>query len=242
MSKTSVEQFFKLFVLHAKNILLVKELDMNRLEYRPAYHRNLPHFQPTGATLFVNFRLAGSLPRVVIEELMRKVRESEKRIREIADPQEQDREAYLEYRRQFGRWDTALAQSSSGPFWLRQPEVAQIVADSLHYLGERVYALDTYCVMPNHVHTVFTPLKKDDGTYHAPPAIMHSLKRYTAREANKFLKRGGQFWEHENYDHVVNDDPERGRIVQYVIYNPVKAGLVETWDAWPWTYCKSLSK
>ena len=40
------------------------------LEYRPHYKRHLPHYQPPGATLFVTFRLAGSLPRTVIEELL----------------------------------------------------------------------------------------------------------------------------------------------------------------------------
>jgi REP element-mobilizing transposase RayT len=213
---------------------------MKPLDYRLVYHRKLPHFQPKGATFFVTFRLAGSLPRYIIEKLFQKSREAEKRLQEITDPQERDRELYLEERRQFGRWDTALAQNKSGPFWLRQPEIAQIVANSLHYLGQRVYDLDTYCIMPNHVHAVFTPLQKDDGSYHALPAIMHSLKRHTAKEANKVLKRSGQFWEHENYDHAVRDDSELRRIVEYIIYNPVKAGLVGTWDAWPWTYCKKL--
>ena len=215
---------------------------MKLLNYFLAYRRNLPHLQPPGATLFVTFRLADSLPWHVIENLLQKSREAEKRLQEMTDPQERDREAYLEQRRQFGHWDMALTQSKSGPFWLRQPEVAQIVADSLHYLDQRVYKLDTYCIMPNHVHVVFTPLKKDDGSYHALPSIMHSLKRHTAREANKILKRNGRFWENESYDHVVRDESELGRIVQYVIYNPVKAGLAETWDVWSWTHCKSLTQ
>ncbi|MCP4108726.1 MAG: hypothetical protein GY749_24795 [Desulfobacteraceae bacterium] len=215
---------------------------MKRLDYRHTYHRNLPHFQPPGSTLFVNFRLTGSLPRHVLHKLMQESAEAEKRLSEISEPQKRAKEMYLEQRRQFGRWDTALAQSKSGPFWLQQPEIAQTVTNSLHYLDKRVYALDTYCVMPNHVHTVFTPLKKDDGSYHALSSIMHSLKRHTAKEANKHLKREGQFWEHENYDHVVRDEAELGRIVQYIINNPVKAGLVETWEAWPWTYCKKLCK
>jgi REP element-mobilizing transposase RayT len=37
--------------------------------------------------------------------------------------------------------------------------------------------------MPNHVHVIFTPLPKPEGGYHAMSAIMHSLKRYTARES-----------------------------------------------------------
>ena len=68
--------------------------------------------------------------------------------------------------------------------------------------------------------------------------IMHSLKRRTAREANQLLNREGDFWQHENYDHSVRDDKERLRIVNYVLSNPVKAGLVYRPEDWEWTYCK----
>jgi hypothetical protein len=38
-------------------------------EHRVFYRRRLPHWQPDGATLFVTFRLANSLPRAVIADL-----------------------------------------------------------------------------------------------------------------------------------------------------------------------------
>jgi hypothetical protein len=66
--------------------------------------------------------------------------------------------------------------------------------------------------------------------------ILHSLKRHTAREANRLLNRTGSFWEHESYDHYVRDRAEWERIVNYVINNPVKAGLVADWSKWPYSY------
>jgi len=41
---------------------------MSQFAYKPIYRRNLPHVQPPGATLFVTFRLAGSLPKHVLDE------------------------------------------------------------------------------------------------------------------------------------------------------------------------------
>lgn len=91
--------------------------------------------------------------------------------------------------------------------------------------------------MPNHVPLVFTPLPKDNSDdYHSLASIMHSLKRYTSRQANKILGRTGQFWQHESYDHVVRDKAELERIILYVINNPVSAGLAQDWRDWPWTY------
>jgi REP element-mobilizing transposase RayT len=84
------------------------------------------------------------------------------------------------------------------------------------------------------------PLTKPDGTYHSLVSIMHSLKRYTARQANLLLVREGQFWQHESYDHVVRDEAERVRIVSYFLSNPEKAGLVASGAAWPWLYSKDL--
>jgi REP element-mobilizing transposase RayT len=104
--------------------------------------------------------------------------------------------------------------------------------------------------MSNHVHTVFSPFlaEKDLGEILSPAglvfmsknppldAIMKSLKGYSAWEANRALGRKGTFWEQESYDHVVRDDAEFRRIVNYVLNNPVKAGLVKDWRQWKWSY------
>ncbi len=68
---------------------------------------------------------------------------------------------------------------------------------------------------------------------------MQSLKRHTARQANIVLDRKGALWQDESYDHVIRDNEEYIRIINYVLENPVKAGLVSKWDEWPWTFCKS---
>jgi putative transposase len=140
----------------------------------------------------------------------------------------------------FAKWDAYLDSTQEGPHWLRNPDVAQLVSDALHYRDGRVYNFDTFCLMSNHVHVTFTPLEKEDRSFHSLSSIMHSLKIYTALKGNDILKREGQFWQHENYDHYVRNEAELVRIRKYILNNPVKAGLVESWDEWPWTYCKYL--
>ena len=68
--------------------------------------------------------------------------------------------------------------------------------------------------------------------------IMQSLKRHTARRANCFLGREGAFWQDESYDRVIRNNDEYIRTVNYVLENPVKAGLVLKWEDWRWMYCK----
>ncbi len=211
---------------------------MTQLEYKFFYRRTLPHYQSPGATLFVTIRLAGSLPVSVLIELQAEVERVERELARILDPAERARQTYIEQRTQFGRWDRWLDMAESGPHWLGQPEIAQLLTDSLHFLNGKHYKLDAFCIMSNHAHIVFEPLLQADGSYCPLAKTMHSLKLYTARRANLLLGRNGQFWDHERYDHEVRDENEWRRIVEYVVNNPVKAGIVKEWQDWPWTYVR----
>ncbi len=227
---------------------------MPRWNYEPKTKRRLPHWQYPDATLFVTFRLADSIPKSVIRRYAAAKQWLEAELKQLRQRGEDDATLLLidhrmtEFRREWLReFEDRLHSEETGPTWLKQPEVAQLVADSLHYRDGKEFRLDAYCVMANHVHTVFAPYFSDEEwqAYEAAAELrdnrvlsnlMQSLKGYTAREANRLLGRSGQFWEHESYDHIVRNWGSYERIVKYVLNNPVKAGLVESWEAWPWSY------
>ncbi len=143
-----------------------------------------------------------------------------------------------------------MHKAECGRTWLREETIARIVADSLHDRDGKVYRLDAYSIMSNHVHAVFAPFLSErdltevlmpEGrrfTSRNPPldAIMKSLKGYTAWECNRALQRKGTFRQAESYDHVVRDGEEFHRVVNYTLNNPVKAGLVKDWRDWKWNY------
>lgn len=201
---------------------------MSRLSYKLFYQRNLPHFQPFGATLFITFRLAGSLPKEVMLRLEEEAKNLEAEINSIADPKKQKQAAMLAQKQLFIKWDAALDAARQSARWLANPAVANLMCDALHYRDKKVFTLDAYCVMPNHVHLVCTPLEQPENSV-SISEIMHSLKGYTGHQANKLLGRQGVFWQHESYDHVVRDDAEYQRIVQYVLENPLRADLPSKW-------------
>lgn len=211
---------------------------MKNLDYREYYRRNLPHIQPRGATFLVNFRLAGSLPDHVIEMLKAEADELEKTLLKIENPEERYRIKDREQRRLFGKWDDALHKSSIGPFYLKDDRIAEITANSIRYHDGEWFDVLAYCIMPNHGHLVLTPYESTDTADYSITKIMHNVKRNSAKQANAVLGRSGAFWQHESYDHFARDEAELERIIKYVIYNPVKAGLVDDWTKWKWTYCK----
>ena len=237
---------------------------MSNLDFKGKYRRKLPHLQPPGATLFVTTRLAGSLPKSVLGELARQL-EAFKHSTEAISLDEETLSLKLE-RFWFKEFERLLHETQFGPRWLAMPAIADLVADIVHFADGRQYQLEAYCVMPNHMHLVFTPLPTasippeaivgsnaegeivyrlpSDPTqivkveYFALALIMHRIKRRSSRDANVILKRVGDFWEHESFDHYVRDEDELFRIIAYVLNNPVKAGLVANWQDWKWTYVR----
>ena len=215
---------------------------MGNFDYQPFYRRNLPHIQPPGATFFVTFNLAGSLPRSILQQWRSEKSQLEAEKLHILKLQNNDRLAAVEHkifeqkREWFRKIEKALDDAQNGPIWLKDDRIAKKVADSIHYLDGKVYRLDAYCIMANHVHVVFTPLQIQNPSvaqtknlcYNTLSSIMQSLKGYTARRANQILGRSGAFWHHESYDHCVRNPNEWQRIISYVLNNPVKAGLVDT--------------
>lgn len=216
--------------------------------YREYYRRKLPHIHHPGATLFVTFRLAGSIPQAVLQE-WRKERDWWK----IKSDSANNEEVQIQFqRRWFKKFEDVLHGEQLTSKWLAEPKIAELMIDCLHFRDGKMYDLHAFCIMPNHVHVVFTPLlsaKKlqpkttpqglrfvsDDPDLQA---IMQSIKSYSAHKANQILGREGEFWESESYDHWIRDGAEFTRIVRYVAGNPVKAGLVQNWQDWKWNFVK----
>lgn len=205
------------------------------------YRRNLPHIHPPGATFFVTFRLAGSLPQEVVERLREEQEQEERRLQECLSGPALREAQYRLQKKFFGQYDDWLDRMASGPTWLREPALAEMAMREIRRLDGEHYDLLACCVMPNHVHLLADCHRFDTGqdTRGHPSALSHALhllKGRTARQANQHLGRSGPFWQHESYDHFVRDGKELERIVEYILNNPVKAGLVENWQDWPYTY------
>lgn len=201
------------------------------------YHRNLPHIHPEGYPLFITFRLADSLPLAVLQELTAQ-RDGELNIVKSQFPDE----IYKIDEKHFGRYDAWLDRCVSGPRWLEDKTVADIVANKIHSMNSKYFQLMAYCIMPNHVHLLIESIISNHLRHRGKTAkypvtdALRLLKGSTARACNLKLNRNGQFWNHESYDHYVRDEQELERVIKYISYNPVKAELVEDWQKWQFTY------
>lgn len=192
----------------------------------------LPHIEIRGTTYFITDRLGDSLPQKILSQ----IREEVKSLHIISKKSDLNsfqiqRLKYLESKRIQDYLDTG-----AGDCFLKDSRIAGLIHEAiLHHNGTR-YTSHVFCVMPNHIHWIMTPLKlkgmnKLDSRL---IPIMQSFKSFTSHEANKILQRQGTFWNREYYDHVVRSSQEFGKLVIYTIH--VKAKLCATWRDWPWTW------
>jgi REP element-mobilizing transposase RayT len=185
----------------------------------------MPHWRQVGATYFVTFRLADSLPRSKLDELA-----SMKADWEQKHPEPRSQEALDELARfVFERVEHWLDQGL-GSCLLRDPQLAQMVVKALHHFDNDRYELGCHVVMANHVHAILRPLQPE---IHPLENILGSWKSFTSRHINAVIKTDKAQWQEESYDRIIRDEEHLWRTIQYVGRNPEKAGLPrESCELW----------
>jgi len=170
----------------------------------------IPHLDQPGLVQGITFRLGDSLPAHVVASLAEDLKDAD-------DPTKRARiEAYL--------------NAGYGACYLRDPRIARLVEDALLYFNGERYRMVAWVIMPNHVHTLIETIEG-----HPLDRIVHSWKSYSAQQANRILGRTGRFWFREYFDRYIRDERHFASAVRYIHNNPVKAGLVESPEDWPFS-------
>jgi REP element-mobilizing transposase RayT len=171
----------------------------------------LPHYDSEALTQFITFRLADSLPASIYKTLQFKLRT--KQISEI------------EYHHAIER----ALDVGGGKKFLNDPRIARLMAEALIKFDDERYRLLAWVVMPNHVHLLLKTIND-----YSLASIIHSIKSYTSTQSNKILLRQGQFWTADYFDRFIRDRVHFDRVKRYIENNPLKAGLCELPEEWPW--------
>ena len=116
------------------------------------------------------------------------------------------------------------------------PDAARSLAlESCIRANGRKYQLYAIVVMPDHVHLVCLPLIDEKGTI-SIPEITRTIKSESAHRINDALSRRGRVWQDESFDHVLRGDESLRKKVQYILENPVRAGLVVPPEEYRWLW------
>ncbi len=208
---------------------------MNKLTKKIYYKRLLPHYQIDDMFYFITFRLAFQLPDLVLNKLKKDTEDYNFIINKLNKDDQKDYKKQF-FKHKFEYIDTILDNNISKNHFLSIPSIAEIVKDTLHFFDNKKYELICYCIMPNHIHLILRILKDEKDNEFSLSSIMHSIKSFTSTKCNEYLNRKGQFWYHENYDHIIRNEEEFYGYIMYTINNPVKAKLILNWEDWEHTY------
>jgi type I restriction enzyme R subunit len=204
-----------------------------------AYRRHLPHWRQEGATYFVTFRLADSIPERVLFQW-----QDEDRVwlkahgveagwpswavrggaehrptswRAALDALPQRERAVLE-RRAARRMHVEIDRCH-GSCLLERPDARSVVADSLrHFHGTRWWTGD-FVVMPNHVHGLFQPAGGRELQ-----DVLGSVKGFASARLTRLGAKAGRLWQQESYDRLVRDREELAVWRRYICGNPRTSG------------------
>lgn len=106
----------------------------------------------------------------------------------------------------------------------RRSFLALVDAASFQY-GWRILA---YCLMTNHTHFVITaPLT-------ALSKGMQLLNGRYAQDFNRRYERSGHLFQGRFHARAVEDDEDLAGVCDYVLDNPIRAGLCRRREEWPW--------
>lgn len=140
------------------------------------------------------------------------------------------------------------------------PPARQIVFDSCLFFHQQRYKIYCLVIMPDHVHLLIQPFPKNTSSnasillaesnnnsillaetsnqqsslkYWTIGSILHSIKSYSAKQIPTVMNHIGKVWQDGRYDRLIRDRKEFENTWEYIKQNPVKAGLCNTPEEYP---------
>ncbi|OOG26791.1 transposase [Thioalkalivibrio denitrificans] len=95
-----------------------------------------------------------------------------------------------------------------------------------YVMQRRPFQLEAIVILPDHLHCLWQ-LPETDSDY---SNRWKMLKGYVSRRLGN---KNDPIWQPRFWEHMIRDDHDRRRHMDYIHFNPVKHGLVDDPAAWP---------
>jgi putative transposase len=127
---------------------------------------------------------------------------------------------------------------------LTSPEVRQALREGISQVRQAMpFSIEAWILLPDHLHAIWT-LPEDDDRYAARWAVIKSCvtkrcKNLVGAGENVNLsmsrRQEGGFWQRRFWEHVIRDEADFQRHLNYLHWNPVKHGYAKTPMDWPYS-------
>ena len=114
----------------------------------------------------------------------------------------------------------------NGKYFINKNVVFNILNSLNNISSEMNYSIITYCFMPDHLHILTSGDERIN--------LIKFVKQFKQITGYNFKKDTGRsLWQKSFYDHVVRKEEDLNSIAEYIFNNPVRKGLVEDYDDYP---------
>ena len=130
---------------------------------------------------------------------------------------------------------TVVLADRSGDLLVRHVDLLR----SAYTFVQQRYPFETVaiCVLPDHVHAIWTlPIADTDYSKRwslIKSRVSRGLPSAASRSASKIARRDKGIWQRRYWEHVIRDDADLERHIDYIHFNPVKHGHVARVCDWP---------
>ena len=90
-----------------------------------------------------------------------------------------------------------------------------------------------WIIVADHFHCIVDPKDKDVATFMKRVKLKFA---YRYRQANGLYR--GKVWQQRFWDHIIRDQDDLNKHIDYIHYHPIKHGLALRPEDWPWTSMK----
>lgn len=116
------------------------------------------------------------------------------------------------------------------------PAARQVVLNACEFFHNQRYYLFSGVVMPDHVHLLIQPFIKVEHEFWSIGSILHSIKGYSAKQIPNVMLHIGKVWQDGRYEQMIKDKKEFQNKWEYIRQNPVKDGLSQTPEEYPFLW------
>lgn len=105
------------------------------------------------------------------------------------------------------------------------------------------FAIDAWVLLPDHLHCIWT-LPADDANFSVRWAMIKRavtkqcggrLHREKWMTPSKIKRQESTIWQRRFWEHVIRNEKDMTKHIDYIHYNPVKHGLVKTPGDWEYS-------
>jgi REP element-mobilizing transposase RayT len=122
--------------------------------------------------------------------------------------------------------------------WVLPNLAREIVMQTCLRGGGHRFEIHALVVMPDHVHLALTPRRDERGSF-SIPEITQEIKSVSAHRINKETEHVGPVWQEESFDRALRREEGLLAKIQYMVDNPVRAGLAATAAEYRWIWVES---